>query len=211
MGGVKFTDSTAAELAKLKPRNFWFKIPKWLAGRWEYYDAKRTSFTDLKTGKTDDTPVESHNEATTVWGWQQDKSGNIWEFEDSPHTSMSYSPHATTYYVRQKHSPLKIANNKFTCKMSFTYFAVDKESNTLTNTFQSVDTVTYNKLSDTRIRRDVIAQVFDEHGSPISKSAASSFARRLAPFHAIAESEGKDMHSLFEDFLKEHEHSDKHK
>jgi hypothetical protein len=203
-GGVKFSDATREKLEAIEPDNSWFKIPTWLAGKWEYFEAKQTSYTDLKTGQTNRSPQKSQNEATISWGWQKDKQGEIWEFEDSPHADLSRTAASTGYYLRHQNKSTSLSPSKLTCIMRYTYFAVDNETRTVTRTFQSKDTATFTRKGDNEIRRDVSATIYDENGTPIAKSASFSLAKRVAQFRPIDKRAGKDVRPLFHQYLVDH-------
>jgi hypothetical protein len=204
-GGVSFSAAARAHFQNLQPANVWFKIPAWLAGKWEFFKAETTSYTDLKTGKTNSHPEDSNTEATSVWGWQRDKNGEIWEYENSPHATESQTDQMMTYYVRHENEPISSSQTKLVCKMIYTYSSINASTRLISKTYQSEDMVSYVQEEQDRLRRDVSSKIFDQDGNPIALSTSYSIAKRILPFVPINSANGhNDMSTLFRDYLKNH-------
>jgi hypothetical protein len=207
-GGVSFDNAAKAQIQNVKPANVWFKIPAWLAGKWEFYEAENTSYTDLKTGKTNPHPESAQTEATDVWGWQRDKNGDVWQYDDSPHATESRTNQEVTYYVRHEDVPISSSQTKMTCKMIYTYSAINANTQLISKTYQSEDFVSYRQQEPSELRRDVSSKIFDQDGNPIAQSTSYSIAKRILPFVPINSRNGNDMRILFRDYLKIHGNPD---
>jgi hypothetical protein len=207
-GGLSFSAAAKAHFQNMQPANVWFKIPAWLAGKWEFFEARTTSYTDLKTGKTNSHPEDSNTEATSVWGWQRDKNGDIWEYENSPHATESRTDQMLTYYVRHENEPISSSQTKLICKMTYTYSSINASTRMISKTYQSEDMVSYVQEEQDRLRRDVSSKIFDQDGNPIALSTSYSIAERILPFVPIKSANGNNISMLFRDYLKNHGLSD---
>ena len=157
-GGVTLKDADKAKLEDLESVNFWFRIPDWLAGKWQYYSAENTSYTDLKTHKTSRNLEHSETASTEIFGWQRDKNGDVWHYADSPHAQRSVTDAVNTYYIRHEDKPVSSSPTKLVCKLTYTYSSINPKTNIISKTYQSEDFATYTQGATGEMRRDVSAR-----------------------------------------------------
>lgn len=203
-GGVSISDEDKDKLQKRLPANFWFKIPTWLAGRWQYYQGETLDYLDVKTGKVRRDFALSHNEATADWGYQKDRDGAIWQYEDVPHYNETRQGDYLTLYIREQVLPLSVTPSAFTCSMTYTYATIVPSTHKVVRTYQSESIVTYSLKEKGEIRRDVSAKIFDENGAPLAISRSYSLAKRIQQYIRVDKKDDKDLRAMFSAFLNEH-------
>jgi len=84
--GCTFDQTAATSLLGQRAfQNQWYKIPSWLAGRWEVKEAVTTYSKDEKTGKEDTTNRPYVSNSREMWGnfptkdaWWQYADSNYW-------------------------------------------------------------------------------------------------------------------------------------
>lgn len=206
-GGVFYDEAAGLAKSEKNEANVWYKIPRWLAGTWVYYEGALTKYTDLKTGIARNDRQISHHEATTVWGWQKDILGDVWQYEDSPNINKTRDEDKDkiVIYIRESNKPNFIDKNTLVCTTFYTYSAIEPRSLKIDRTYQSENICTYTLADTGEIKREVSSKIFDENGEPLVQSESYSMAKRIYPFRPIDRKGSKNFRAQFVDYLKAHD------
>lgn len=206
-GGAVYDESAGLAKIEKNESNIWYKIPRWLAGTWVYYEGALTKYTDLKTGIARNDKQISHHEATTIWGWQKDILGDVWQYEDSPNVNKTRDEDKDkiVIYIRESNKLNFIDKNTLVCTTFYTYSAIEPRTLKIDSTYQSENICTYTLEDTGEIRRVVSSKIFDENGEPLVQSESYSLAKRIYPFKPIDRKGSKNFRAQFVEYLKSHD------
>lgn len=203
-GGVRLDEKASAKLEEMEPNNYWFKFPAWMAGTWQYEERHIDFQNNLSTRPAIPFKALSQFEFTARWGYQQDKTGAFWQFENTPNANHVVRDRTILYYIMQMNEPVDSSDSSLTCRQFFTGTIVNKETRTILGTGQSEQLTTFTRVGKDQIRRACSDKTFDQSGMPLTLSSWWTIGTRVAPYQRIDTLEGRDLKALFYKYLKAH-------
>ncbi len=217
-GGVEHSEKLApveksfrhgAKIIQEKPvndesGNHWYMLPNWAVGSWTSTKSTRTYARDLRSGQEQLSPETRVTKMAFTWGFQQDKDGQVWEFAKEPYVlTLDSSEHKVVKRILKR--DFAVANDsRIVLKMLTENIVVDKSSDRISRTLQVENIQSCVPSAHECMSCTASYKIFDELGKPIEIGKELNTARRVAPFKAVDEYEGKNMRQLFSDFLRSH-------
>lgn len=182
--------------------NHWYPLPNWAVGKWTSIKATRTYARDLKTNREQTTPESRSSKMDFNWGFQKDKTGQVWEFAKEPYIlTVEHSDNVILKKVKKREF-LEADDTKVTLKLLTENVVVSKFTNSVIRTMQSENIQTCVPAPNDCMTCKASYKIFDEKGSPVELGEETNMARRVAPFKNIDEYEHKNMAELFKEFLQ---------
>jgi hypothetical protein len=183
-------------------KNNWYLVPNWLAGTW--HKEQQTDYFRYwyKTGQED---IETHNvpaRSDGTWGTQRDEKGNIWQYDPAPFTTSVDSGSDIIIQVVRLSEPVECTAKRFVRRSVDTQIRVDKLSNVIKSVESGEQISSYTPEVANLVKRTTSAKVFDQQGQPVLLGKSFSYERKTAEFAPQDIYAGKDMRSLFQQFLQ---------
>jgi hypothetical protein len=184
-----------------------FQIPSWLAGTWhkesqtDYY---RYSYV---TKQTDIATRTGPARSDGTWGTQQDDQGTVWQYDATPFNSTVDSGTEFVVQLVRMSVPVESSEKIFVRRSLDTQIRVDKMTGRIKAVESGEQLTTYYPEQDGLVKRESSAKVFDAAGSPVLLGKSFSYETRVASFQPQNLYLGKDVRTLFLDFMKERSQS----
>lgn len=198
----------ASALPEYKAGNNWFWVPSWFAGNYKTESLTRTYRYDYRTGATDLQRTTSVLRRTEKWGWQQDRSGGIWQYDSAPYRQEVDRDTLQEFQLCKERVPVKITNNSVTLRFRITSIFINRKTEKVEWTIQSEFLQTYVPVGPNRLKVDISAKSFDVNGKPTTIDKNVQYLDRIAGFEPLDVYNGKDMRIMFRDFLIAHNRAD---
>lgn len=185
--------------------NHWYKVPAWLAGTWHkdtqtdfyrYEYASRLSDTNTRV-----IPARSDG----IWGTQQDDTGQIWQYDPVPFVTTVDGGEQYIVQLVRSSEPVEITDQQLVRRSLETQIKVDKATQRILSVETGEQITTYVPEDDGLIKRETSAKVFDRSGMPLLLGKSFAYERRIAPFIPRPVFEGKDIQTLFKQFIQSQE------
>ncbi|MBX9689379.1 MAG: hypothetical protein K2X27_21900 [Candidatus Obscuribacterales bacterium] len=197
-----------SKAVNLNPENHWYQLPDWAVGNWTSIQATRTYAKDLRSSREQLTPETRSTKMEFSWGFQKDKTGQVWEFAKEPYTlKLDNSENMVLKRVIHRQF-LQADNSKVTLKLLTENVVVNKSNNQVVRTLQVENIQTCVPSPNDCMTCNASYKIFDEQGKAIELGKETNTARRISTFKPIDEYEGKNMPQLFKEFLSAQGRSD---
>ena len=180
-----------------------FQIPSWLAGTW--HKESQTDFYRYSyvTKQTDITARTGPARSDGTWGTQREEDGTVWQYDATPFNSTVDSGSEFVVQVVRISEPVAQSEKVFVRRSLDTQIRVDKMSGRIKAVESGEQLTTYYPEQDGLVKRESSAKVFDANGNPVLLGKSFSYETRVAEFQPQNVYQGKDVRSLFLDFLKQ--------
>jgi len=215
-GGVQHSDSLSPvqpeltpgntfnekDLPKLDPGNEWVAIPNWIAGTWQFKTETVTHMNIFDKKKYSKCPFVLRNEFQKVFGYQKDKSGQIWDYLKAPYSYTAKLDGGLSGYSRID-SVDEVVNNhdEVTRKVVGPDAVVEPASQKILITNQKECFLRYTPFGDDAIRLDGSTKVFNALGRPSVLKISNMAATRIKPFEPVDQLDGYNLKQQFTEFL----------
>src|SRR5579883_512435 len=200
MKGAKFDQ---ASLPPAKPGNIWIPIPNWLAGTWQFKNETVTHMHVFDETKYPPTPFVLKNEFQKVYGYQKDKTGQVWDYLKAPY---AYTCKLNDGYLGYNRIELlEVLQNdpeEHLRHLIGPDAVVDPESQTILLTNQKECFNRLKQFGDDVIVIQGSTKVFDMDGKPKVLKISNMAGTRVKPFEPVDEKDGDNLKQLFADYLK---------
>jgi hypothetical protein len=198
--GTTFDES---KLEKIAPARIWYRVPPWMAGRWQYDDYTQTYFEDYKKGSIDSQAKTSAAQAGETWGSQHDRLGGVWDEMILPATKDTTADKDLYKDAHTDDSVIFDSDARFIVRLVSTRTRIDKATNTIRDVNQVEQFTTLLPAGPGKIRNDYSFKYFDPRGSKVSLSKGWRIGRKVAPFAPNNYDENnQDVRPAFRDYLK---------
>lgn len=201
----EFRKGARVDLSKTNtetPNNKWYQLPEWAAGKWSSIKATRTYARDLRSNREEFSPETRVTKMEFNWGFQKDKSGQVWEFAKEPYTLTVDNSENIILKRVIKREFLEADEGKVTLKLLTENVVVNKFNDRVLRTMQSENIQTCVPSPHECMTCTASYKIFDETGRAVELGKETNIAKRIAPFTPINEYEKKYMPDLFKEFLK---------
>lgn len=195
--GIHYDDTAEKPMS-----NAWVRIPSWLAGVWATKEETTVFQEDLKNGHQINEHHSFSAKSKFGYGKQTDKTGQIWHYVGVPYTSDTVMSGMIEYHqVLEKDVSIRSAN-KVAVRTKVVVIKVGKPSGDIKDTYQqeSINTYTYNPAEDW-IDMESSTKAFTADGTPLSLTRNSARIRRQTKYAVVNEEYGRDLKSLFRQYL----------
>lgn len=200
--GTEFDQAKALQSAA--PKRVWFRVPPWLAGRWQEEQFTQTFCSNYKTGVKNSTQ-QTHNAQTTErWGLQRDSAGGIWDVIDLPYLDTTTSDKHVWKDLHTDDSMVFDSDVKVITRLYATRTVADKTTNLITDINQTECFSTFTMAGMDMIKTEYSMKEFDQQGNPIDLREGFRVAHKIAPFQVGDFLRGEDMRPSFRDYLINH-------
>src|SRR5262249_12279079 len=116
--------------------NRWYRLPDWAAGKWTSIQATRTYARDLRSNREQRTPETRSTKMDFSWGFQKDKTGQVWEFAKEPYSlTMEDAEHKILKRIKKREF-LESTDKKVTLKFLTENVVVNKRNDQVILTLQ---------------------------------------------------------------------------
>ena len=211
-GGVDY-DSSAAQ--KLEMHDTWYRLPAWLAGRWESAGALLAYTANFRNGHVSYPNRPLHGKGydyagLQTLGWQQDAKGEYWQFErfkgtkDLDRNLTDEKIGMQMVKLMLSYEPAIATADKLTMKSIYTWTTVDPQTKKVVSTklFHAIHE--FRQLADNKILVDTSLKQFNEHGEAVDVQEIQLIKKRVAPYTPIAFFKGKDLKESLRQYLESH-------
>ncbi len=164
-------------------QNLQFKIPNWLAGRWERSHSTETQRTELPSGKALKTAGLNTAKAFDAFGSYRDKNGQIWQLFSSDHASGEVDRgefidrHTVTKYNLEA-----VGANTVVVEVRAFHLVLNKKTQRIVQSYQDEEFNTYTLISEGKVKTDSSVKVFDGDGAPKLLTRSTSDEVRVSRF-----------------------------
>lgn len=195
-------------LPDYKSGNNWFWLPTWFAGNYKTDTLTRVYRYDYETGKTDLTKNTYVVRRTEKWGWQQDRSGGIWQYDSTPYKSNIDRGASREIQLCKERVPVRMTAESATLRFRTTAIIINRQTEKIEWTNQSEYLQTYRPVGPNRIKVEISAKTFDANGRPLYIDKNIQYLDRITGFEPMDTLDGKDLRVMFRDFLLAHNRAD---
>jgi hypothetical protein len=188
-----------ANLEKGTATRSWYRVPPWLAGKWQSDEQTQMSNYDYTTGVTTSQKAPAAGHSSVTYGSQRDRAGGIWDFIDMPRLAEVTSDRAIYKDLHTNDSVVFDADARVVMSFVCTRTSVDKATNTIVSVYQYEQFNAYTPNAQDTIRVDASKKSFDQGGKATNLSKAWMLSRKVAPFSL---NNRQDVRPSFREFLK---------
>ena len=201
---AKFRTGTTFDEAALTaqtPDNIWIQTPEWFGGKWHSDTETINYMYDYKSGASSSSERFMKAVASTTYGMQRSKDGQLWTFVKLPRVAKTETEFGYAYLYALREDLLKYSDTKLVIK--FFYYEISTDSN---NTIAKVERVssinTYTQLDEGLVRLKASMKSFDEEGQPKLLQFSEKVMKQTAPYEEVDQEYGLNLKQLFAEFLK---------
>jgi hypothetical protein len=181
--------------------NHWYKVPRWLAGKW-HKDSQTDYYRyDYTAKQTDTTTRVTEARGDGIWGTQIDDQGQIWQFNPAPFVTTLDGGDQTVVQIVTISEPVEDTDQYFVRRSVDTQIKVDKASNVIKAVESGEQITAYVAEENGLIKRESSSKVFDRFGQPLVLGKSFSYEKRIADFAPQDNYQGKDLRAMFQEFL----------
>lgn len=164
-------------------QNLQFRIPNWLAGKWERSHSTETQRTELPSGKSLKTAGLNTAKAFDVFGSYRDKNGQIWQVFSSDHASGEVDRgEFTDRHTVTKYNLEVVGANSVVVEVRAYHLVFNKKTQRIVQSYQDEEFNTYTLTADGRVKTDSSVKVFDGDGAPKLLTRSNSEEVRINQF-----------------------------
>ncbi|CAN5164326.1 hypothetical protein BH10CYA1_BH10CYA1_58070 [soil metagenome] len=195
--GIHYDDTANKSMS-----NAWVRIPTWLAGVWATKEETAVFRQNYRNGIQSKEHRTFTAKSKFAYGKQVDKSGQIWHYVGVPYTSDTQMSGQIEYHQVLEKDVTPQSANKEAVRTKVVVIKVRKPSGDIAETYQqeSITVYTFNPAEET-ISMESSTKAFRADGSPISLTRNLARIHRLAAFAVVDEEYGRDLKSLFHQYL----------
>lgn len=173
-------------------KSIWFRVPKWIAGNW-----RRSQTITQVNGKP---PVSRKDIRIRRYGFQADKQGRIWHWVRTPFPNTTEIPEGHCCFLVRQEEPISITRDRVVVRMIWTAWLYN-HMNIVVSVVQGDQTDTFVEVEPGVIKAESAIAHYDQNGKLVSTGRATWLDYRIEDFASIDQYEGKNLKSLFVDFL----------
>jgi len=193
-------DFNQALLSASPPIDGWYWIPDWLAGDWRREQETVVSSVDFRTGEENREPHTISATEIAQFGVQRDRFGGVWHCRLATGGMADCGDYLSVALV-QSQEPVVVSQEKVIVRDVFTELQVNKETHAIMYSAQAESLTRYQPARDGVLNTTTSIKFFDEHGMPLKGQHNQSYDMRTKPFVPLDSYKGKDLRTLFRQFL----------
>jgi len=195
--GIHYDDTANKPMS-----NAWVRIPTWLAGVWATKEETAVFRENFTNGQRTNEHRTFTAKSKFAYGKQIDKTGQIWHYVGVPYTSDTQMSGQIEYHQVLDKDVKPLSANKEAVRTKVVVIKVRKPSGDIAETYQQESITVYNfNPAEDVINMESSTKAFNADGSPLSLTRNTARIHRVAPFAVVDEEYGRDLKSLFRQYL----------
>jgi hypothetical protein len=173
-----------------EPRvNVQFKIPDWLAGKWERSHSVETQRTELPSNKALKPAGMQTAKSQDIFGTYQDKNGQIWQIFSSDHATGEVDRgEFTDRHTVTRYNLEVIGERTAVVEVRAFHLVVSKKTQRIVQSYQDEEFNTYTLIGEGIVKTDSSVKVFDGDGNPTLLTRGHSDVVRISRFEDMNKS-----------------------
>lgn len=181
--------------------NNWVRIPSWMAGTWLVRTETAVYMQNFKTGQIIESPTTYSAKHEFTYGSQVDKQGEIWHFIGVPYTSKTTLSNYDEIHEVTTKDFLVASDAMVQFRTLMTVARVSRSSDKIISSFQQESITCYKPVSPDVIELTSSTKSFDAAGNPDRLTRNTATIKRIKQFRVRDEQDGKDLKTLFGQYL----------
>ena len=179
----------------------WYRIPEWLAGKWQRQQESIVSTYDYQTGRKSRMNKSITSQQIADYGVQKDRQGAIWSCDLSGKGSSNRGSFKSVALIRS-HYPVRQTAQEIVFKEEFVVLNVMNETNAIMDSF-IVESITRLKpVKRGLLETTMSAQVYLADGTPKVQQESRAYDRLIKPYTSVDTYKGIDVRQDFIKFLE---------
>jgi hypothetical protein len=174
--GITYDES---KVEKPNPTKIWYRVPPWLAGKWQRDESNQVSRLDCRTGINDARASAFRSHGTTAWGSQRDRLSGIWDYVSLPYTTEVTSDTERDKDFCTDESIIFDSDARVILRSVYTRTALDK-TNIIRSVSQMEEIDTYLPCGPGMFRQEYSMKQFDDRGNPVCLTKGWSVYKKNA-------------------------------
>lgn len=195
--GARFNASASDSDAQ----NNWVKVPEWLAGSWSVNEETATLRQNFKTGEIDRKPYVFSVKQDFTYGNQKDRQDGIWHYIGVPYRSKTRLTNYVEYHDVKEKRFLVASQTMVQFRTIMTVVRVDGGTGRISDTFQQESITSYRPLEEGVIEMTASNKTFDANGRALHQQDNEARIKRYRRYAALNHKDGKDLKTMFVDYL----------
>jgi hypothetical protein len=191
-------------LPPIEPNNDWYWIPYWYSGLKHVDTETVLQDYDFNTGNVIRPDRVILNRQDLAIGFQADRNGQVWEFKRAPYRTTVEGDKVLSVMMVRNRDPLAVSQERVVVRLIQTCLTVDKYSRQIMKSEQTEQLNTYVPSAPGVMNLQSSIKSFGPDGAPLVEEQSSRVVVDRAPFQPIDNYEGRDMRSLFSQFMMSH-------
>jgi hypothetical protein len=175
------TQYDEAKFAKLTPIRIWYRVPPWMAGKWQYDEETQTFYQDYATGASDEQTYHSQAHNTSSFANQRDRLGGLWDYIDAPYVSETTTDKVINKDLHTDESIIFDSDAKLIMRSVVTRTSLDKTTKIISKVYRMEQFTTYFPYGPNAVRAEYSFKTLDQGGKPINLTKTWAIGRKLAP------------------------------
>jgi len=194
-----------AKLEKLAPARIWFRVPPWMAGKWQYDGETQTFYQNYEEGHTYSEVRTFSRHNSESWGFQRDRLGGFWDCVMVPALTQVESDKELWKDLHTDDSVIFDSDAKVIMRYKFTRTFVNKITNTIRSVKQVEQFTSFFPYGPDKLRAEFSIKIFDDRGNPISLTKTWKIGNRIAPTKlSNYDRNNEDVRASFREYLISH-------
>lgn len=164
-----------------------FKVPDWLAGRWQRSASNETKRTELPSGKALKPAGITQAVTSDIFGSYRDNEGQIWQVFSSQHATGEVDRgDLIDHHTVTKYNLEVVGAKSAVVEVRAYHLVVSKKQHRIVQSYQDEELNTYTLVADGKVRTDSSVKVFDGAGSARLLTNSTSEVVRVKRFQDLA-------------------------
>lgn len=160
-----------------------FRIPEWLAGKWQRSQSLETQRTELPSGKVLKPAGLTAAKTFDVFGTYRDKDGQIWQVFSSAHATGEVDRgEFTDKHTVSRYNLEIVGENAVVVEVRAYHLVISKKQMRIVHSYQDEEFNTYTLIADGKVKTDSSVKVFDGNGAPKLLTRSGSEEVRISRF-----------------------------
>lgn len=191
-----------SKLEKPVPVKIWYRVPLWMAGKWQFDEEHIFSEQDLRTGRVYPGGNVERRHAEETWGCQQDRFGGIWDFISVPLLTEVKSDKEIWKDMHTNDSVMTDTENDVVMRWVYTRRVVSRATGKISGIEQAEQLSRFLPYGPDLIRTLYSVKFFDQKGRPTSLLKTWKIGRRVGAFKPWnIDEKGNDIRAMFRQYL----------
>ncbi|MBK9142503.1 MAG: hypothetical protein IPM23_08415 [Candidatus Melainabacteria bacterium] len=185
-----------------RPRSglVWYRVPRWLAGKWKRTNEILVYEHDFETGQTFTGQRSILSQQVADFGFQLDRAGHVWHCNLASRGVSDRGSYRSIALVEMQ-EPVRINRDEIVFKERFLVLEVMNGSNAVSRS-QRVESLTrYRPAGKGLLETTMSVKVYNQDGSPSKEQHNVSHDRVIRRFELVDSYKGEDVRSDFVKFL----------
>lgn len=187
----------ASDFSSLK----WYRIPKWLSGKWKRQNETIFFEHDFQTGQVSNSRRSVVSEQTADFGVQLDKKGHVWHCNLATR-GVSSQGNMRTIALVELQEPVRISSFEIVFKEVFTILEVLDRGNIISKAHKVESLTRYRPVKNGLLETSMSIKTYYQSGAPKNEQHNVSYDRVIKRFAPLNSYKGEDLKAGFIEFLK---------